>query len=396
MRGSIKRRGKGILLRLPLGRDPVTKKQKFHTRTVHVSWKEAERILAGWVSDFEAGRPLGRSKDSLNTVIKKWLEQHSPNIAPRTAYDYGITWKTYIKDDIGELPIATIRTVHLQEFLQKLQTQGVRVYLYKSTVVLRQVFKYALRMELIPANPMLAVEPPKISKSVRGRTFQPEEIPALLKAAQGDPFEAYWHVLVVTGCRPGEGQGLRWEDLFWDEERPQIRIEQAVSWVGNEFFLRPPKTAKSRRTIDVPPQLMDVLKEHRKRQIAAYEAHPPEVNLNLVFPGPTGRPMDPANLRERHWKPLLKRAGLNPKAPMQFGFRMYDLRHTAISLLLEDGEQVINVASYAGHSSPRMVEEVYAKVIEKARKRPAKRMAKLIYLRPELNNVEPGSEAVDH
>ena len=52
-----------------------------------------------------------------------------------------------------------------------------------------------------------------------------------------------------------------------------------------------------------------------------------------------------SNLRNRYWKPALKRAGMDPS------FRIHDQRHTAISLWIKAGINPKDVSVHAGHTS---------------------------------------------
>jgi integrase len=52
-----------------------------------------------------------------------------------------------------------------------------------------------------------------------------------------------------------------------------------------------------------------------------------------VFPSQTGGPLDITNLRERVWKPALRRAKLRYRT-------MYQTRHTFATLALQSGEQI--------------------------------------------------------
>jgi integrase len=64
----------------------------------------------------------------------------------------------------------------------------------------------------------------------------------------------------------------------------------------------------------------------------------------LVFPTSTGTIMRRSNLSRRHFKPILKKADLDPEA------RPYDLRHTFATLWRESGEDGKHLQRVLGHS----------------------------------------------
>jgi len=91
--------------------------------------------------------------------------------------------------------------------------------------------------------------------------------------------EAYWYALVLTmsltGLRWGEVSGLSWEDI--DEDAGVIRIRRS-NWKGEPVE---PKTAKSKRTVPLGPELAAALRDHRARMVATQH---PGLPAGWVFP----------------------------------------------------------------------------------------------------------------
>jgi integrase len=76
-------------------------------------------------------------------------------------------------------------------------------------------------------------------------------------------------------------------------------------------------------------------------------------DAGLVFTTEIGSHLVPTNVRKRHWLSLLERAGL-PK------LRMYDLRHSAASLMLALGISPKVVAEMLGHASVQLTLDTYS------------------------------------
>ena len=72
-----------------------------------------------------------------------------------------------------------------------------------------------------------------------------------------------------------------------------------------------------------------------------------------VFTTPTGRPLDPANLT-RCFRSFLSRAGIRR-------IRFHDLRHSAATLLLEQGVELV-IKELLGHAHIGVTAGVYAHV----------------------------------
>ena len=84
-------------------------------------------------------------------------------------------------------------------------------------------------------------------------------------------------------------------------------------------------------------------------------------DLDLVFATLLGQPLDERNMVQRSFKPLLAKAEL-PKT-----VRLYDLRHTAATLMLASGASPRTVAERLGHASAKMTLDVYAHVLQPQR-----------------------------
>ncbi len=179
----------------------------------------------------------------------------------------------------------------------------------------------------------------------------------LLDAAQGDKLEALYVLAVHTGMRRGELLGLKWADVDLENAAVSIRRTLTRTDNGKRVSLGEPKTRKSRRTIPLTARAVDALKAHHKRQLEEmmkfadlWEDH------GLVFTTETGSPINPSNLRQRSFAPLLKKAGL-PHV------RFHDLRHTCATLLLSQNTHPKFVQELLGHATIAITLDTYSHVI---------------------------------
>jgi integrase len=99
--------------------------------------------------------------------------------------------------------------------------------------------------------------------------------------------------------------------------------------------------------VPLPPELVRLLRDMRDAQLfERLEAADVWQDHDLVFCQPDGRPIDPrADWRE--WKALLAAAGIRDA-------RVHDGRHTAATLLLEQGVHPRVVMEILGHSDLRL------------------------------------------
>jgi integrase len=116
---------------------------------------------------------------------------------------------------------------------------------------------------------------------------------------------------------------------------------------------------------------MDVLKEQRRRvSLMAMEQMKDWQEHDLVFPTATGTPIHNRNLLRR-FKKLISEAGL-------LEIRFHDLRHTAASLMLNNGVPVLVVSKRLGHAKPSITLDVYGHLISSMQEQAAEVMDQFI------------------
>jgi integrase len=140
-----------------------------------------------------------------------------------------------------------------------------------------------------------------------------------------DRFECLYVLSITVGLRMGEALGLKWSDI--DLDARTLRVSRQLQRMrGGGLVFSEPKNA-SRRTVDLPQRALEALRRHRKEQMEEQlRAGSNWQDYRLVFASCKGTPLDAQNIVNRHFKPLLKRAGLPD-------IRWHDLRHTYATLL---------------------------------------------------------------
>lgn len=142
---------------------------------------------------------------------------------------------------------------------------------------------------------------------------------------------------------------------------------------GGGFFFTEPKTKKSRRSIPLADRLITALRDHRRSNLEASMKLDPEIKrLDLVFTSEAGTPIQPKNLRDRHFFPIRDKAEL-PK------IRLYDLRHTTATLMLSAGENPKVVAERLGHASIVLTLDTYSHVLPTMQREATDRLETLLF-----------------
>jgi integrase len=158
--------------------------------------------------------------------------------------------------------------------------------------------------------------------------------------------------------------------MDWERKTIHIR-KQLKRMYGGGFDFSAPKTKAGIRKIKVGSQLIEVLELQRERvSLMMYELMEEWQEHDLVFPAKTGKPLNQSYLTRR-FKKLLKESNL-PE------IRFHDLRHTAASLMLNNGVPVLVVSKRLGHAKPSITLDVYGHLISNMQEQAAEVMDEII------------------
>jgi site-specific recombinase XerD len=116
------------------------------------------------------------------------------------------------------------------------------------------------------------------------------------------------------------------------------------------------KTARSRRTLELPNRCVEALRDHKAEQVKMqHQAGDSWVELGLVFCTRQGAALDAANVR-RSFRLVASAAGLDPRQ-----WTPRELRHSFVSLLSSSGVTIEEIAHLVGYGSTSVTERVYRK-----------------------------------
>lgn len=201
-------------------------------------------------------------------------------------------------------------------------------------------------------------------------TLSCEQLSQLFEATRTDRFAALWVLLGTSGLRIGEALGLKWTDIDFSARTLIVRRALQRHEDGGLVFAEP-KSKQSRRTVQLSTLACTALREHRERQ--AFERKTADSEWhdhNLVFCTAFGTPLDRGRIH-LNWIPALKKAGL-PR------IRLHDLRHTAATLMLQEGVHPKVVQEMLGHSSISVTLDIYSHVAPTLHREAADRMDALL------------------
>jgi integrase/recombinase XerD len=253
----------------------------------------------------------GRLQDS---TIAKYKEQLKPFVAWA-----GERWIEDLTAHEIELDFLTPHRARVGK-----SAQSARI------AVLRGLFRYAIRFDIIERNPMDKLDAPRV-EHVMQNWLDEEQAIAFLDACVGPLERAVCFTLRYTGLRVGELRNLRWSDI--DLEGQRVTVTQS-------------KTAAGRREVYLPDIVVPILRKWREQQTPASE---------WVFTTTTGR-----QISKGYFWVICTRVG--ERAGLAGSIGPHTLRRTYASNAINKGARIEVVSRALGHANVGTTARAYAQL----------------------------------
>ena len=216
----------------------------------------------------------------------------------------------------------------------------------------RQVLDSAVLEGLIRTNPASTIKPPPRPRKrvTKADVLDVHELDALVRAIP-DRYKALVYLSGWLGWRWSEAMGLRNKHLDFENSCIYVGEEVAVQVKGRIQRRAGGKTAAATRTVPLPGPALSALRWHVD---APFTGDGPE---GLVFVTEDGRTPDRSNFH-RIYNKAIREAGLEGR-----GINLRQLRHTAASLMLSSGLDILDVQERLGHSRGSITLDTYGRVL---------------------------------
>jgi integrase len=316
------------------------------------------------MGDRDGGLVFDAGNLTVGGYMDRWLKDVKDTVRQSTHERYGYAINPHITPALGRIKLKDLTPAQVRWFYRDRLDHGLApATVHKLHVVLHKALEAAVADGLIPRNAAAGLKLPRIVREEIDPLNQ-DEARRLLDAASGDRLEALYVLALNTGIRQGELVALKWQDV--DLENATLSVRRTVTRSGNRFLLGEPKTKKSRRTIRLTSGAVAALEVHLSRQLEEMERMGSLYQPGgLVFATTTGTIINPSNLRNRSFKPILKRAKLRP-------IRFHDLRHTCATLLLSKDINPKVVSEMLGHASVSITLDIYSHLLPDMQEKAAK------------------------
>ncbi len=316
---------------------------------------EARRKLEEMKADRRAG--LDPLTLSLGDFLRKWLDESAkPTVSANTLRGYQDV--LIHLGPICDIPLNRLTADDIERCCNGMTTHRVGAKtqgpaapktVRNAQVMLRRALGQAEQRGHVRRNVAKLVTLRRVPRS-SVEALTPERARAILEAISGDRLEAAY-ALAFMGLRLSEILGVARSDLDLDNGTVTVRYQ--ISGSGRKATRVETKTVASAGTIPLPPFVVDRLRSHLDRQGAERPIVP--FGDSLVFMTRHGLAIN-GSWFTKHFQSLLDRAGLPP-------MRLHDMRHGAVSLLVDAGAHPRVAQELLRHAAgSRVTMERYAHV----------------------------------
>lgn len=358
--------GGSFKIRVPLGRDG-TGRRKYHTETLHgTTPTNAGKRCTQLLAQVDSGSYFEPSRMTVKEFIEKeWLpqkERDGVRVASSMKTYAGVA-RRYVVPALGDIQLARVTPREVQTFYNGMRDAGLHGATMKlARALLVMVFRQAIAWRYLRGNPADGIKLPASTKQPRaGYAFTQEEALRFIRASSEEPGDLVYLFHLFTGLRPEELAGLGWGHVSFDEASGcgVAKIERVVLWPNaREFIFAPPKTKTGRRSVYFPAHIHRSLGAHAAAQAArALRLGREWREHGLVFPRPTGEPMDTQRAYSKRLREIASRAGITARVTP------YCLRYSFATLALLAGELDVSVSRQMGHARTDFTKDVYVKVL---------------------------------
>jgi integrase len=359
-----------------LGRDSQTGKQRYVTRTVHGTKREAQALCTELSAQASRGKFGDTAAGTLGELLERWIEHIEPDVAPSTIAAYRIYQRRWISPRLGGKKLDRLTTADIDHFYTGLRKSLSPASVLKAHTILRAALGQAVKWQMISDNPAAHASPPR-AKRPPIQPPTPEQVAVLLAAAaEDDPeFALLLRLAAVTGARRGEICALRWPDL--DLKAGEMVVARSLSKGERSLVEKETKTHRVRR-LALDEATVEALKEqHRMMEERAEACDATLAPDAYVFArDPEGAiPWRPDSGVTTRFIDLRNRVGLD-------GVRLHDLRHYVATQLLDAGVPVRSVSERLGHANATTTLGIYAHAIPATDRRSAELLSGLLVPKP--------------
>ena len=276
-------------------------------------------------------------------LCEKWLPVAKAGIAKTTYNQYATIMEKMISV-VGDKFVSAVTPGDIKNIWVSFVGRS-QSYISKATFLYKSFFQYAMENGYCRYNPVLSdsAKPHTGSKGTH-RELSKEEVRLIETVHHRCQTAAI--IMLKAGLRRGEVLALHKSDIYDDK----IHVNKAVKFVNNRPVVGGTKNYTSKRNVPLFRSILPFIDDVS----------------DLILPDAEGN-LCSETAFQRAWESYLHALSVVANHPVSF--RTHDLRHTFCTTCRNKGIDINTVRSWLGHSSERMILQIYDHVSEERENR---------------------------
>lgn len=295
------------------------------------SKREVKQLVAEFIANKNTKR-TSAPDITVGEAIDKYIETKSFILSPSTIRGYKMIRKNNMQS------LMHIRLSNLtQNDIQTEINKEAETHSPKTIRNMHALLSSSLSAQKIDLDTDITL-PKKVKPDIQIPTD--DEMRAIFADLRGNRLEVPVYLAAMCGMRRSEISALKWKDVDLDKGTLTIRAATVIN-ENAEYVTKGTKTTAGKRTIKLFTPVLDLLKKQKQESEYVTEfVKPSRISNSFVY--------------------VTARLGIKQ-------YRFHDLRHYAVSTMLQLNLPKKYIADYMGHETERMIDEVYGHIKQNAR-----------------------------
>lgn len=328
----------------------VGRKQIIGTKKEYPTEKLAKRALAKILEPINADEYRPVSLETFGAFAAKWQSTVMIHHEPSGQQNEKNHIRGHLIPNFGEIQMREITAELVQAWASGIKLAPKTVYNIVGTF--RAMWNVAKDWGYVTHDPFKGL---RLKTFDKGQVyfFSPQEAADIIAAAKGW-HKVFFRLFGETGLRPGEGPGLRPEDVMQVAGGYALRVHQTI-WKGK---IKPrPKNKGAKREFAISADLYNQIQRHIEES--------PRNEYGLIFVNKSGRPINVDHFVDKVLGPILDRLGITERAKaagLPVGLNSF--RHMNGRMMDQLGTPLKTRQKRLGHSDPSITLKHYTEAVD--------------------------------
>lgn len=339
---------------------------------------KSKEDLRAKLYDLETAQRAGIVLDDKTTVAElaaEWYNNRKSGLSLSRQEDYRSAINLRICPVLGVMKVKDVKPENCRRVMA--QSSNLSYSTQQKTVsAMKQIFDCAVENGLIVRSPAEKVKASGVRPKEK-MALTVEQCVQLENAVKGTRAYIFVMLGLYAGLRREEICGLQWSDIDLKATPPRLTINNVIRFSGGKAaFTASLKSKAAHRTIPLPQNLADALREEKSKSNSFFVLHAPNGQhityqgmrniIGLIdrrAPMTEGKKKKREKLEQERGQLIAPRKAQKNMVKLDFRPTPHTLRHTYITRLIESKMDIKKVQYLAGHDDIRMTLNIYSHIM---------------------------------